>query len=113
MKLLETQAEFESYWFYTDGVRPECMRAIDNGFLIYFTADWCKHCKKLDMDALNRAASIRGLTLLKCDESVNGYTPGYCQIRSFPTFVFFTPKKIVASLKSSVTHDVESWIIAL
>lgn len=113
MKLLESQAEFESYWFYTNGLKPECMRASDNGFLIYFTAEWCKHCKKLDTDILDRAASVRGLTLLKCDETYNEYTPGYCQIRSFPTFVFFTPKKIVSILKSSITSDVESWILAL
>lgn len=110
MKLLETQTQFESYWFYTDGEKPECMRNSDNGFLVYFTADWCRVCKKLDADALDLAAESCGLTILKCNESINSYTPGYCQIRAFPTFVFFTPKKEITRLTSSKTEEVIAWI---
>ena len=108
MKLLETQAHFEDYWFNKGP--QEGMRILDNGFLVYFTAAWCKPCQKLDLARLELAATARGLTLLKCDETINDYTAGYCQVRAFPTFVFFTPGKEVSRIKSSITEDVESWI---
>lgn len=111
MRLLETQEQFEELWFHTPERTPhETMRASDLGWIIYFTAAWCGPCKRLDCEALDHAAAERGLTLWKCDDTVNSYTGGYCSVNSFPTFAYFHPKKIVSMFKSSDTEQVKQWI---
>ena len=106
---------FEKLWFHDTDLEPlETMRSSDNAWVVYFTASWCGACKRLDCDVLDRAAAAnRGLTLWKCDVTVNDYTGGYCGIKSFPTFMLFTPDKIVNTLKSSTTAIVENWINTL
>jgi hypothetical protein len=101
MIMLETQAQFESYWFGKE---------ISDRFIVYFTAAWCKPCQNLDLTRLESTALARGITLLKCDETINDYTAGYCQVRAFPTFVFYTPGKEMSRIKSNITEDVDNWI---
>lgn len=119
MKLCETQAQFETLWFYTDqetdasapvpyGMRPE-----DHVWVMYFTATWCKACKKLDMSIIENNLTNKNIPLWICDMDQNDYTPGYCGVRSMPTFVCFSPKKIIATLKSSDTQNVLQWIESL
>jgi thioredoxin-like negative regulator of GroEL len=103
MKLLETQAEFESLWFSAESCR----------WIVYFTAAWCKPCAKLDLSLIQAAADAKGIPIYKCDETVNEYTVGYCGIRKFPTFVYFRPKTTVGSCQSSNTDDVVTWIQSL
>jgi thiol-disulfide isomerase/thioredoxin len=113
MKLLETQAEFETLWFHQ-------IPAVDNElpaepveipkWIVYFTASWCKACKKLDLDVIQAAADSKKIQIYKCDETQNTYTSGYCGIRSFPTFMFFMPKTIKSSIQSSDTNKVVEWI---
>lgn len=107
MKLLETQEEFETLWFQKqgDGQRPH-----DNAWLVFFTAAWCGPCKKLDLEMLDAVANSVGLPLWKCDYVTNEYTPGYCNVRKFPTFVLFRPGEIVAVKSSSQTEEVAAWI---
>ena len=102
MKLLETQAEFETMWFGKD---PSISR-----WIVYFTASWCKACKKLDLDAITAVADTSGIPIFKCDETVNDYPAGYCGIRSFPTFVLFEPQLVKSTLQSSDTQTVIEWI---
>lgn len=97
MKLLETQAEFESLWFGQSA-----------RWIVYFTASWCKACKKLDLDAI--AAAAKDIEIFKCDETVNDYTAGYCGVRSFPTFILFEPQSAKSTLQSSDTEKVVQWI---
>ena len=100
MKLLETQAEFESLWF---GGSPR-------RWIVYFTASWCKACKKLDLDTIAAAAAAKDIEIFKCDETVNDYTAGYCGVRSFPTFILFEPQSAKSTLQSSDTEKVVQWI---
>jgi hypothetical protein len=103
MKLLETQADFETLWFS----ETPCH------WIVYFTAAWCKPCAKLDLETIQAAADAQNIPIYKCDETVNSYTSGYCGIRRLPTFVYFRPKATIASLQSSVTDDVVKWIAIL
>lgn len=103
MKLLETQAEFESLWFSKEPCH----------WIVYFTAAWCKPCAKLDVSHIQSAADAKGIPIYKCDETVNTYTSGYCGIRKFPTFLYFRPQATISSLQSSVTEDVVQWIQSL
>jgi len=105
MKLLETQEQFESLWFSAPETTPP--------WIVFFTASWCGPCKKLDLEALDSAASHAGIDFWKCDYSINEYTPGYCNVRKFPTFVYFQPSKIIATLSSNDTTTVASWIESL
>ncbi len=109
MKLLETQKQFEALWFETpemgDGVRSH-----DKAWLVFFTAAWCGPCKKLDLEHLDTVANNIGLPLWKCDYVTNEYTPGYCNVRKFPTFVVFRPGSIVAVKSSNQTDEVAVWI---
>ena len=75
--------------------------------IIYFTATWCSACKALDTDAVELA--VPEVAWLKCDIDTNDYSPGYCGIRSIPTFVAFDERKILAKLTSNSTEKVIAW----
>jgi thiol-disulfide isomerase/thioredoxin len=102
---LDTQAQFEELFF--DVAHP------DNAFLVYFTAAWCGPCKRLDVPTIAAAAAIKGIPFYKCDYVTNEYTPGYCGVRAFPTFVLFKPKKVVAQAQTNNTEEVCAWIHGL
>ena len=101
MKMLETQAQFEEMWFGPPETEP---------WIVHFTAKWCKPCQQLDSELLAKVAEEKGITLWKCEITVNDYTAGYCGVRSIPTFVYFKPKSMVSTLQSSDTATVKSWI---
>lgn len=111
--MLTSQAQFEEMWFNNGENTIKNVRPSDKGWLVYFTAAWCAPCKKLDYNALCLAAHERGLTLWKCDDTVNNYTAGYCGVRAFPTFAFFTPKTVASIYKSNNTEEVADWIRTL
>ncbi len=107
MKLLETQEQFETMWFQKEDGEQ---RPRDKAWLVFFTAAWCGPCKKLDLTALDAVATNIGLPFWKCDYVTNEYTPGYCNVRKFPTFVLFRPGEIVAVKSSNQTDEVAAWI---
>lgn len=104
MRLLETQEQFESLWFSKD---------VESKWIVYFTAAWCGPCKSLDTEELTKTAHAKHIPIYKCDDTVNDYTGGYCGVRSFPTFIYFNPKKVVSTFKSNDTSKVIEWINSL
>lgn len=76
---LDTQEAFEDLWFG---------RTVAPGthFIVWFSAKWCRPCQAMDRSALIAAATI---PFYYCDAAVNQYTPGYCKIKSFPTFMVY------------------------
>lgn len=98
--MLETQAQFEELWFDKTNEAKH--------WIVYFTADWCKACKKLDLEKIMTA--VGGHSFYTCNYSVNDYTPGYCGVRTFPTFAFMKPGTIVSKLQSSNTDVVLEWL---
>ena len=108
---LTDQAQFEERWNWVKGTDcPSGLRSYDGAMLVYFTAAWCGPCKALDLDAIDRIASHYDLPFWRCDAVVNDYTAGYCNVRSFPTFLVITPKQIVFTLKSNDTAKVCDFI---
>ncbi len=109
---LTTQEQFEELWFHRDPAKPtlEGQRSSDRAWIVYFGAKWCGPCKRLDIDSIQTAANNQGIPLWKCDVDENDYTPGYCQVRSIPTFICFTPGTLVGNLQSSDTSAVIEWI---
>ena len=76
--------------------------------IVYFTATWCGPCRRLDLDSIVAAAPAANW--LKCDIDRNDYTPGYCSVRSIPTFMAIVDGKIVNTLCSSNSENVVSWV---
>ena len=100
---LDTQALFESLWFGTD-TKP---------VLIWFTAKWCKPCQRMDKAAIEAAAKAAGFAYYICDITVNEYTPGFCGVRAFPTFMVQQPRKVLGKITNSDTSAVCAWIQAV
>jgi thioredoxin-like negative regulator of GroEL len=105
MKLLISQIEFEQLI----GVQePEPGVVLPDFTVIYFTAKWCGPCRALDLDAIQ--AAVPGANWLKCDIDQNDYTPGYCGVRSVPTFIIVHKKKVVDTFSSNNTQKVIEWV---
>lgn len=107
MKLLISQIEFEQLIGLQD---PDPGTVLPSFTVIYFTAAWCGPCRALDTSALE--AAVPGANWLKCDVDVNNYTMGYCNIRSVPTFLIVSNKKIIDTLTSNNTQKVSDWVKA-
>jgi thiol-disulfide isomerase/thioredoxin len=99
---LDEQMQFEDLWFG---------RATDKPFLVWFSAKWCKPCQRMVVEELEAAAATAGLPFYHCDITVNKYTPGYCDVDRFPTFIKFQPNKIVDRIVNSNTAAVCAWIM--
>ena len=76
--------------------------------IVYFTARWCGACKRLDLAKLVGAYPL--VAWYKCDIDDNDYTPGFCGIRSIPTFMIIKEKKILGTLANSDTEKVLQWV---
>jgi thiol-disulfide isomerase/thioredoxin len=59
---------------------------IDNPGVVVlkFGAEWCGPCKKIPISQL---MSEFPANWLKCDVDRNKYSPGYCNIRTIPSFM--------------------------
>ncbi len=98
-----TQAAFEDLWD-ARGLNPPTR------WIIWFSASWCRPCHRLDRAAIAAAAATTGTPLLQCDAAKNKYTPGYANVYSLPTFVFYKPGREVARITSADTATVVAWI---
>ncbi len=77
--------------------------------LLNFSANWCGPCKKVDWSFL--LEEFPDLPVYKCDIDQNKYTPGFCGVRSIPSFVMLTgPKKVEGPEQMSDTSKIASWI---
>ncbi len=103
MTLLQTQEEFEVLLGRSHSETP-----VPSFAIVYFTAEWCKACKKLDLATIRNVASKA--TWFKCDIDRNDYTAGYCGIRSIPSFLVLQEKKVVSQLSDSRTEKVVEWL---
>jgi thioredoxin-like negative regulator of GroEL len=105
MKYLMSQEEFEQLI----GRAPVPEGTVIPSFtVIYFTATWCGACRRLDMDLLQE--ELPEVNWLKCDIDQNSYTPGFCGIKSIPTFAVIINQKFTDMLTSSDTRTVFSWV---
>lgn len=103
MTLLLNQEAFETLLGRVPTDKP-----IPSFVIVYFTAEWCKACKKLDLDLIRQTA-VKA-TWMKCDIDKNDYTAGYCGIRSIPTFLVIKDQKVVSQLGDSRTEKVVEWL---
>lgn len=104
MTLLQNQEQFESIW------QPKSQTAnLRAPLILYFTAQWCKPCKRLDWVQIRTTFPKHDFMICDCDE--NEYTPGYLGVRGFPTFLILTPaKKLIGPFTNSDTTSVIQWL---
>ena len=102
---LQTHEQFEE--MYTGGSINAS--PIVKPILIYFTADWCGACKRVDWEFI--LEEFPDLPVYKCDVDANKYTPGFCGVRSIPSFVMIKgAKEVVGPIQTSETAKIASWI---
>jgi len=104
MKYLETQEEFEQLIGRIPSDTP-----LPTLSVIWFSAEWCGPCKKIDIDRLMREFNANWL---KCDVDRNNYTAGYCNIRSIPTFMVIYNKTIIGMKGASNTLEILDWLLS-
>ena len=102
MKNLATQEEFEI--LLGKGNNQYDLPALT---VIWFSAAWCGPCRNVD---IKRLQELFPANWLKCDIDQNDYTPGYCGIRSVPTFLVVYKTKIVGQISSSTTNEILNYL---
>jgi len=98
MKYLMSQEEFEEI---LNDPKPRFTA-------VYFGATWCGPCKRIDTDILD---TMSGVEWLKCDVDQNNYTPGYCGVRSIPSFLVVSNGKVTGPIQQSDTVTVIQWVL--
>lgn len=105
MILLHNQTQFET--LIGRGEEAEA-KDLPSTSIIYFTAQWCGACKRLDLNRLVGAYPL--IAWYKCDIEENEYTAGFCGIRKIPSFMIIREKKILGTLGSADTEKVFQWV---
>jgi thiol-disulfide isomerase/thioredoxin len=102
---LRSQEEFETLW------HPNNLSIhVKEPTVIYFTANWCGPCKRLDWESIRKAYPTQ--TFYLCDQDENDYTLGYLGGRSIPSFVILHPdRRITGPFTSSKAEDVKEWLM--
>ena len=108
MKFLMDQEEFEVLIGRAEA--PEGT-VLAEATVVYFTATWCGPCRSVRTADLE--AGLPNVQWLKCDVDQNNYTPGYCEVRSIPTFLVIKNKKIMGKFSSTVTEVILENVTAL
>ena len=86
------------------GAKPAARLAI-----VYFTAKWCGPCKRVPLGKIldNTAAAAHWYL---CDVDDNTYTPGYCQVKSIPSFLAIVDGKPMPLFVQSDADKVIAWV---
>ena len=101
---LQTHEQFEMMW------NPSIEQQKPNyPILLNFSASWCGPCKRVDWNMI--CEEFPTLQIYKCDIDENSYTPGFCGVKSIPSFAILKgPKQIVGPEQMSDTAKICSWI---
>jgi len=88
----------------------ETLLSSHTSFIVWFGAAWCGPCRNLDKAAIDQAGIDATIPIWYCDQTVNAETPDHCNIKAFPTLVFFTKGSSVSSRKSADTFKLCQFI---
>ena len=101
MKYLNSQEELEALIG-----RGEYVGELPPLTIIWFSAEWCGPCKRIPIEQLMNEFPANWL---KCDVDRNSYTPGYCNIRSIPSFMVIYNKQVLGTKNSSSPIELREW----
>lgn len=102
MIVLQTQQQFETDIWNSPHTTQK--------YVVYFTADWCKACKRLNLAEIQAEAKNAAAIMYKCDIDVNDYTGSFCGIKTIPTFICFQGRKVIGQISNSETGLVKEWL---
>ncbi|NDG30438.1 thioredoxin family protein [bacterium] len=72
--------------------------------VIYFTADWCGACKRIDLSHLIN--SLEGVRWYICDVDQNNYSAGFAGVKTIPSFLPIKNGKHQPLISTNVTDHV-------
>ena len=99
---LQTQEQFETDIWNSANTNQK--------YIVYFTADWCKACKRLNLSEIVAEGQKALAIMYKCDIDYNDYTGSFCGVKTIPTFICFKGKKVMGQISNSETGLVKEWI---
>ena len=106
-----SQEFLESLAKRRDAILPLEARAVPPLIVVYFTADWCGPCNKLN---LQRIVGLRkDIHWMLCDVDQNDYSLGYCGGRSIPAWLAIVNGKPQQLLQMSSDEAVCKWLATL
>jgi len=76
--------------------------------MIRFGASWCAPCQRLDTKALLDLSPQ--IIWYYCDLDENDYTPGYCGVKTIPSFLAIVNGAPQPLFQSSDTNKVIEWM---
>lgn len=88
--------------------QDERLPKVPERIVVWFSATWCGPCRRVDGDQLMSAFSK--IQFYKCDVDENNYTPGYCNVRSIPSFLAIEKGKVIGNYQNSDTDAIAQWI---
>lgn len=72
--------------------------------VVYFTADWCGACKKVDLAQLMNG--LKGVKWYICDVDKNNYSPGFAGVKTIPSFLPILNGKHQPLVSTNVTEQI-------
>jgi len=98
---LQSQEQFER-------LRASSLK-LKNNILIYFTAKWCGPCRAFNWESIK--GEFAGYNIFICDVDENTYTPGFCGVRSIPSFLIIkTDSSVVGPKQTSDPANLVEWL---
>ena len=94
--------------FFESLIKKNPSKPHDPITLILFTASWCKPCQRLDKEYLVSLSDK--IKWYKCDVDENDYTPGFCGIKTIPSFLAIVNGQPQPLFASSDTMAVAHWM---
>ena len=109
MELLNMeQNDLEILLGKVENTNPDLISTILGKSVIYFTASWCKPCKRIDVQALlNLSDQIKWYV---CDIDEQEYSAGYAGVQTIPCFLAIVNGVPQPLFQSSDTMKVAEWI---
>jgi thioredoxin-like negative regulator of GroEL len=77
--------------------------------IIYFTAKWCGPCNSLPLDRI--VAQHKHVVWYICDVDEETYVPGYCGVKSIPSFLGIVHGKATPMHSGSETVGIAKWML--
>jgi thiol-disulfide isomerase/thioredoxin len=113
---IENHKEFIELWdiIKNDGKNEEGECLFNNGVYIYFTAPWCKSCKRLKPELeifrnhFENNNNNQYQVLYSVDVQKNEFPSGFCNIRKLPSLIKLSNKKISETYFGH--ENIEKWI---
>ncbi len=88
--------------------KNEQTKKFDPIVIIYFSASWCGPCNRIELHKLLSLSDK--IKWYLCDVDDNDYSPGYCGVKSIPSFLAILNGQAQPLYSNSNTESIISWM---